>query len=188
MDLLNSRSFRVVQSRIRRVWDGFSERRRFRLGERRKTPRRKQPRGRFLHARRPRNRARFRWIGQGRRPPTRGARASARAEAAGSRRPASAARAKRPVLAHGRLRGGETPRARAWARGRGGHRLGWPRRVGSDLCCSPSRVQTGVGDRPVLKFSATTEEGEWEWEKGVKISRRGSGGARTPEGAWTARG
>jgi hypothetical protein len=50
MDLLNSRCLRVVQSRIRRVWDGFSERRRFRLGERRKTPRRKQPRGRFLHA------------------------------------------------------------------------------------------------------------------------------------------
>ena len=99
MDLLNSRSFRVVQSRIRRLGDGFSERRRFRLGERRKTPRRKQPRGRFLHARRPRNRARFRWTGHGSASADRGARA-----------PRSRGRGR---LAPARLRGSRLDRARA---------------------------------------------------------------------------
>ena len=172
MDLLNSRSFRVVQSRIRRVWGGFSERRRFGLGKHRRTPRRKQPRGRFLHARRPRNRARFRWIGQGRRPPTRGARASARAEAAGSRRPASAARAKRPMLAHGRSRSGEAPRARAWASRAGRPSLGWPRRVGTDLCHSSSRDPTGVGDCPARK--GPDDYGEWgNWKKDHSGARPG---------------
>jgi hypothetical protein len=124
MDLLNSRCLRVVQSRIRRVWGGFSERRRFRLGERRKTPRRKQPRGRFLHARAlgtARGSAGSARVGVRRtvalEPP-------ARAGEAGSRRPASAARASRPVLAHGRSRGRETPRARAWASRAGRPSLG----------------------------------------------------------------
>jgi len=123
MDLLKSRCLRVVQSRIRRVWGGFSERRRFRLGERRKTPRRKQPPAvsctrvpsepRAVPLDRPRSAS-----------ADRGARAPARAGEAGSRRPASAARASRPVLAHGRSRGGETPRARAWASRAGRPSLG----------------------------------------------------------------
>jgi len=35
---------------------------------------------------------------------------------------------------------GKTPRARAWASRAGRPSQWWPRRMGSDLCCSPSRA------------------------------------------------